>query len=357
MAGERKQAVIHYRKFDRNGNPSGASLEHMVRRALNAPANPPSNGARVRDLASARIMTIGDDNYFINTYAESGPAQEPLVFGDVIHFTNGHLQALFQMVQGAPTLPVHQMPAPAQTEYVHSQMFWMVKGDHVFVIQSMSLRTDLLESYLAWLLVTTNQLQHGSQVLLAARFDEEAIGGDLNDIKEIIVGGVAAPLPEERPQQARAQQAREVSQQTNVNAGGQAGWAQARAILSTLLDGEANVSRVMSSIPEDADLHVEVHIGYKTRRRQISRTGLRHLEMGLRNLPDSQLQVRAKNTNVAADGTVRLHHNASIRLIKVRNGNNEIIGSLLDPTDVIRAMHEAYTVFVNNGKIQVNPGA
>lgn len=358
MAGERKQVTIHYRKYDRNGAAAGPSLEQMIRHALNAAApNSAPAGALVRQLASARMMTVGEDNYFINLYAESGPAQQPLVFGDIIHFTTGHLQALFQMVQGAATLPVQQMPAPAQSEYVHSQMFWMVKGDHVFVIQSMSLRTDMLESYLAWLLISTGQIAHGTPILLAARFDEEVIGGDLNDIKEVIVGGVAAPLPEERAAQARRELGREVVQEQNLNAGAAAGWAQAREILSTLLGGDANVTRVMSSIPEDADLHVQVHIGYKTRRRQISRAGLRQLEMGLRNLPDSQLQVRAKNTNVSADGTVRLHHNASIKLVKVRNGNNEVIGSLLDPADTVRAMYEAYTVFLNNGKIQAPPGA
>ena len=108
----------------------------------------------------------------------------------------------------------------------------------------------------------------------------------------------------------------------------------------------------MKAVPADAELNVQVHIGYQTKKRKIDRVALRQLETGLRNLPDSQLQIKAKGARVAADGTVRLHHDASIRLIKTLDGESQIIGTLLDPTDVLRAMVEAYSNFVANGKIQ-----
>ncbi|WP_374590326.1 N-6 DNA methylase [Aquabacterium sp.] len=43
---------------------------------------------------------------------------------------------------------------------------------------------------------------------------------------------------------------------------------------------------------------------------------------------------------------------ADIRLLRAQEGDSQIVGSLLDPTDVLRAMFEAYSTFVGNGKIQ-----
>ncbi|WP_144022282.1 hypothetical protein [Caballeronia sordidicola] len=175
MAGERKQVTIHYRKLDRNAGFPGGSLEHHVRTAMETIVD----GHRVRDRFRTRVRTIGEDNYFVNTFYDHAADGSPLLFGDVIHFTRGHLQALFGIAQpDVPSAPVQQMPAPALTEYVHSQMFWLIKGDHVFVVQSISLRTEDLESYLGWLLSgLTATFAPASSVVLASRFDEQMVGG------------------------------------------------------------------------------------------------------------------------------------------------------------------------------------
>lgn len=300
----------------------------------------------------ARLFTAGSDNYFINTYSD-GSGQTPLVFGDILHFTKGHLQALCKTADDtASSVPVQQMKAPEQSEYVHSQMFWMIKGDHAFVVQSLSLQTEQFEKYLAWLLtIKTASLAKEHPIILNAKFDAEAIGGDLGDIQEIIVGGVAGPAPT-TPDEGVVEQVREVTQHGQIDTRRLAGWGTARAILRELLGGEANVESLMQAVPADAELNVQVHIGYQTKKRKIDRVALRQLETGLRHLPDSQLQVTAKGSRKAADGTIRLHHDASIRLVKSFDGDNQIIGTLLDPTDVLRAMVEAYSNFVANGKIQ-----
>ena len=107
----------------------------------------------------------------------------------------------------------------------------------------------------------------------------------------------------------------------------------------------------MKSVPEDAELRVDVHIGFETRKRKVNRTSLKQLETGLRNIPDSQLQVRSKGSVKSSDGTVRLHYPANVLLLKLNQAQEIIIGSLIDPSDMLRAMHEAYLNFVNNGKI------
>lgn len=355
MAIDRKSVTIHYRKFSR---PTGIrnTLEELIRSAMDTIDG---NGHRIRDRYLSRTREVGIDNFFINFFSD-GREGTPLVFGDVLHFTKGHLQALCRTAnQNAPMVPVQQMRAPEQSEYVHSQMFWMVKGDHAFVLQSQSLKTGEFEEYLDWLLKTCTTMLHATHsVVLEARFDAEAIGGDLGDIKEIIIGGVAtspaltvpdrfAPTSEEFVEEEQV-----VTQHGHIGTGGSTGFAGAHQILSVLLGGDANVASLLSAVPEDAELNVQVHIGYATKRRKINRTALKQLQTGLRNLPDSQLQVKSKGANLASDGTIRLHHPASIRLLRAQEGDSQIVGSLLDPSDVLRAMFEAYSTFVGNGKIQ-----
>lgn len=347
MATERKPVTIHYRKFNRAPAIKN-TLEQLVRGAMNTA----EGGVKIRHRYLARLNNVGSDNYFINTYTD-GATETPLVFGDILHFTKNHLQALCKTAdKNAAAVPVQQMKAPEQSEYVHSQMFWMIKDDHAFVVQSMSLKTAEFEQYLEWLLKRkTGKLPGDHSVILDARFDEDVIGGDLNDIQEIIIGGVTS-APETVPEDEAEVQVVEVAQNAQIDTKGTASFAKAREILGVLLGGDANVASLMKAVPPDAELNVQVHIGYKTKKRKVSRVALQQLETGLRNLPDSQLQVKAKGARVATDGTIRLHHNASIKLIKMQDGDNHIIGSLLDPADVLRAMLEAYSNFVANGKIQ-----
>ncbi len=347
MAIERKSVMIHYRKFSRPATVA-ETLEQLVRNAMNTMVN----GDLIKGRYLSRLNTMGSDNYFINTYSD-GAGSMPLVFGDILHFTKGHLQALCKTANDdAATVPVEQMQAPEQSEYVHSQMFWMVKGDHAFVIQSMSLQTTEFEQYLDWLLKSkTECLPKDQPVILEMKFDADLVGGDLSDIQEIVVGGIAAPAPTVADV-GLVEKVREVTQHGQVDTGKRAGWATARNILRELLGGEANVDSLMRAVPPDAELNVQVHIGYQTKKRKIDRVALRQLETGLRNLPDSQLQVTARGARRAADGTIRLHHPANVRLIKAQHGDTQLIGTLLDPADVLRAMVEAYTNFVGNGKIQ-----
>lgn len=347
MAGERKPVTIHYRKFNRPATVP-QTLEQLVRGAMNSQTD---DGVPIRSRYLARLNVVGSDNYFINTYSD-GTGGTELVFGDILHFTKGHLQALCGTAdQTASSVPVQQMKAPEQSEYVHSQMFWMVKDDHAFVIQSMSLRTPEFEQYLDWLLKTkTSKLPSDQSVILVAKFDEDAVGGDLGDIQEIIVGGVASAPPTVSDEEV-TERVMEVTQNGQIDTGRTTGRATATDVLRALLGGDANVASLMQAVPADAELSVQVHIGYQTKKRKVDRIALRQLETGLRNLPDSQLSVRSKGARVAADGTIRLHHNASVRLIKALDGENQLIGSLLDPTDVLRAMVEAYSGFVANGKI------
>jgi hypothetical protein len=328
-----KQVTVHYRRLDDIAGAFGArSLEQYLRAALNTL----DNGVRIADRLRHRLwQRSGDDNLFINILHDSGTA----VFGDLTHFTRGHLQALFDAgLIDEPVVNVEQLPAPEHMEYVHSIMFWLVIGGHVFLIQSQSLRTDALEQYLTWLLANrTRTIVAPAHVILASRFDPAAVGGDLSDLKEIVIGGIVTPAePREAPLRVT-----EVTETGEVTARRGTLFGQAREVLAALFGGHAQADEYLRVVPAEAELSVEVHIGYKTRKRRIDRQPLQALERGLRNLGDGELTVVAREGKRAPDGDIRLQQTVAVT----------VNGSLLDPTDVRAKMMAVYRNFVDTGKI------
>lgn len=354
MATMRKPVTVHYRRYVREGG--ARRLEDLIHQAMNA--HDVGARAKVRDRYTLRIQKAEADNFLTNIFNDGNAEGESVAFGDIVHFTKGHMQAVLEMSDPKSSqLAVAQMAAPGRSEYMHSQMFWMVKGDHVFVIQSNSLQTEALERYLGWLL---NEYAGGLSegVTLAAKFDSDVVGGDLGDIREIVIGGALsgpqASSDTSSPERGggSSQRVKEVTTESDVLSRSASGSEMVRGVLEALLNNDsAAADRVLGSVPPDAELQVQVHIGYKTRRRKVDRAPLRSLEVGLRHIPDSQLSVIAKGSKTGPDGSVRLHHNSSVKLIKSRNGESEIVGSLLDPADVLRAMWQAYSVMMADGKI------
>jgi hypothetical protein len=226
-------------------------------------------------------------------------------------------------------------------------MYWMVINNHVMTIQSRSLSTRHLEQYLTWLLKErTTQMSANGQVLLTAKFDSDEVGGDLDDIREIIVGGTgaveAAPtrLPHEptaAPETPEPVTEREVDQHVGVDA--HRSWGQrAIDVLRAIMNNEADVQNLLKSIPEGADLDVSVHIGYKTRKRRVTRAPM---QQALRNLPDGEITAVGKNGRLTGKD-IRLSY--PVRVLST--------GSLLDPIDVRTKLRAAYDYFVENGKIE-----
>ncbi|HMR31860.1 MAG TPA: hypothetical protein PKA13_10700 [Geminicoccaceae bacterium] len=331
---ERKSLTVHYRRMDDPvGALNGGTLESRIRGAL---ADVYDGGA-LSEHWKRRAWTVPPDNsdtLLMNIYHDDGIS----FFGDLTVYTRGFMQALLRNVADAAMLPVEQQPPPEGREYIHSMMFWMAISNHVLTIQSRSLSTKHLEEYLTWLLKErTTQIGANGHVLLTAKFDSDQIGGDLEDVREIIVGGTgaveAAPakLPHEPIQE------REVDQ--HVDVGARRSWGQrAVDVLRAVMSNEADVQALLESIPEGADLDVSVHIGYKTRKRRVTRAPM---QQALRNLPDGEITAIGKHGRLTGKD-IRLSY--PVRVLTD--------GSLLDPADVRAKLKSAYDYFVENGKIE-----
>lgn len=331
---DRKSLTVHYRRMDDPvGALNGMTLEAAVRNALAHQVG----GGQLSAHWNRRAWLVPPDNsdtMLMNVFHDDGIS----FFGDLTVYTRGFMQALLHHEQDLAMLPVEQQPPPAGREYIHSMMFWMVIGNHVMTIQSRSLSTKHLEQYLTWLLAErTRQMRAEGHILLTARFDSDDVGGDLEDVREIIVGGTGAVqalparLPHEPPQE------REIDQ--HVDVGAQRSWGQrAVGVLRAIMNNEADVQELLQSIPEGADLDVSVHIGYKTKRRRLSRAPM---QQALRNLPEGEITAIGKGGRMTGHD-IRLSH--PVRVLAN--------GSLLDPHDVRAKLRSAYDYFVENGKIE-----
>lgn len=332
---KRKPLTVHYRRMeDPVGALNGSTLEAVVRAAITNP----HNGEALSGHWKRRAWLVPPDNtdtLLMNVFHDDGIS----FFGDLTVYTHGFMQALLRSEQDAAMLPVEQQPPPVGREYIHSMMFWMVIGNHVLTIQSRSLTTKQLEQYLTWLLKErTNEMGANGQVLLNAKFDVNDMGGDLDDVREIIVGGagVVQAAPVRVPDQPVEVPEREVEQRVDVDA--KRSWGErAINVLRAIMSNEADVQRLLESIPEGADLDVSVHIGYKAKKRRVSRAPM---QQALRNLPEGEITAVGKHGRQSG-GDIRLSFPVSVLCN----------GSLLDPNDVRSKLRSAYDYFVENGKI------
>jgi hypothetical protein len=334
MARAARQAVtIHYRRLeDVTGAFGKLSLEAAVRKAMNHEFD----GGKVADHWKRRAWLVppsSEDTLLMNLKNDGGT----YYFGDLTHYTKGYLQTLLAEAADTPSLAVEQQPPPKGKEYVHSMMYWMVIKNHLLMIQSRSLAAKQLEEYLTWLLKDrTTAIGPTGQVILQVKFDAAEVGGDLEDLKEIIVGGKAASSGAVELEEADLKPAREVESHRDIatrKPWGQRAW----DVLRAAMNNEADVRELMESIPDGADLEVSVHIGYKAKRK-VSRAPMQH---ALRNLPEGEITAVGRNGKQTGKD-IRLSHSASV----LKSGN------LLDPGDVIRALREAHQFFIKNGKIE-----
>ena len=325
----RQPVTIHYRRLeDATAAFGGKTLEAAIRKAMAHGVE----GGKISEHWKRRAWVVppsSDDTLLMNLHQDS----DDYYFGDLTHYTKGFLQTLLAEAQDTPSLTVEQQPPPKGKEYVHSMMYWLAIKNHVVMIQSRSLSSKQLEEYLTWLLKDrTTTISPTGQVILQAKFDAAEVGGDLADISEIVVGGATV-----RPSAIHEKTALTTTDRYQELATKKPWRDRAVEVLRAVMNNEADVQKLLESVPDEAKLEVAVHIGYKAKK-EVSRAPM---QQALRNLPEGEITARGPDGRMTGSD-IRLSHSASI----LKNG------SLLDPDDTVRALREAYQYFVDNGKIE-----
>ncbi|MGO9399723.1 MAG: hypothetical protein ACLP19_18040 [Xanthobacteraceae bacterium] len=334
----RQNVTIHYRRLE---DATGAFGKKTLQAAIKKAMAHAIEGEKLSDHWTLRAWGVppeAEDTILMNLHDD----HRDYFFGDLTHYTKGYMQTLLAQAADAPMLPVEQQPPPKGKEYVHSMMYWLAVKNHLLMIQSRSLGSKQLEEYLSWLVKDrTGTVGETGHVILQSKFDPAEVGGSLDDLQEIVVGGRAptaaeiaakAPAPE-APPPGSAESYHKIGTRKPL-------WGRAMDVLRAAMSNEADVQKLLESVPPEAELDVSVHIGYKARKAHISRAPMQE---ALRNLPEGEIRARGPGGRMSGND-IRLSHPTSI----LKTGN------LLDPQDTVRALREAYRHFVDNGKIDAD---
>lgn len=343
----KKPAAIHYRRLDDlTGAFAVTTLEMAIRSGMETTS---SSGQVLKDDFHVRVWTpiAGGESFFANEYHDG----KNYVFGDLVHFTPGYMTALFEKVT-TPTsrAPVKQFNNP-DGEFIHSLLYWYIRGNHVFVLQGRTARTSDLERYMSWLLSDGSKLMPSPlHIVMAAKFKPESVGGELQNIEEIHIGGALRPSGQTPPNAGEGSLAasgtngRYLIETTEEKVYQRRGRSVASDVLDAITGDPTTTTEFLEKIDPDAELKVKVVIGISGKRRKVDRTPLRDLEVGLRNLPDSEVTVKAAGGKTTALGDLQLTYPTQI----------EVKNSLWHPDSVKAAFDRAYNEFVQSGRIAVD---
>ena len=350
MATPMKRCKIHYRRLRRDGAnlPSG-SFSELITKALNSPFD----GVTLRDRVELRITASPPENpthrVTNDLYISDG-----YVFGNVCSFTPGQMQALLKTAADQPShaslqdaldaYEIQEARARQGHEYVGGICYWLAIDDHFYQIQHVSLQAKQMEEYFNWLLCERTNVVRGSGFIeLMCEFDRQQVGGDLDEISSIEIGGVA-PETIIQPSVETPDTSRIEEIETTESVGTKAAYFEkAREVLTALL-GPVGTQDIMDSMPDEAALEVKVNIGYKSKRRMLNKEFMGNIASGLRNLPDGEMRVRGKSGEMRGLD-VRLSEDMSVKRLSDESG-------LLDLEHALEQMLEVHRRFVHDGKIQ-----
>lgn len=341
MSGSR-YAVVHYRKLIRDGAgiASGKTLSGAIREALDRQQ---PNGERYRENWRHRLTATPDDPNQ-QRLANNVHTDAETAFGNLCVFTPGDLQTLIDATTtSGNSASVGDLIAPGGREYLKGMAYWLVVGDHCYIVQHVAVRTKALEEYLTWLLRDAKAISARGAVMLQTAFDAASVGGDLDNVHSIEIGGLA---PESIGETASIEampvvSAEEVAERKTLGRR-LVQFGKAMNIVEELL-GSVGAREILAKMPSEAALEVMVHIGYRGKRRKMDRTSMSELATRLRNIDVGEVTVRSKDGRVRGD-SVWLQQQMPFR----RSQPN---GNLLDLDDVRKQLREVHRRFLQDGKI------
>ena len=345
----KRHATVHYRKLARGADvlPSGRTLSESIREAL---YRPHANGRRYIDDWATRV-TSSPTNDEQKRLANDLDIDDMSVFGVLCVFTMGDMQALIDAnTSPGPSAPlasvaISETRAPGNNEYIKGIAYWLVVGDHVYIVQHVAVKTKTFEEYLTWLLRESGIVSGNESIVLQSDFDISQIGGDLGNVKSVEIGGL---VPETLTKESQREDAREsvsieVRRRRSVTAK-RAPWPVAKKIIDLVL-GSFAASEIVKSIPNNAALDVRLDIGYRTAGRRSSDSAfMQKVATAVRDLDDGEVKIRSKE-GIIQGNEARLHEIMPFNLMHENS-------TLLDLADVRNKLLTVHQRFLEDDKIK-----
>ncbi|MDQ4086394.1 MAG: hypothetical protein M3177_00020 [Pseudomonadota bacterium] len=291
------------------------------------------SGAIGADVAQ-RTFAHQERTLLLNYY----DVNERYVFGELASFRADGLIALIRKYDRPTSVLDIRQDRPAQGhDFLHGLLYFMALGNHVLVIESSSVRSKAFANYLTWFLGP----DRGSILEAGDRCELDAqITIQMDEDEAEVTSAIFDPLAQRRMDARReAAQAEEVEEKRRIWQDVVRAPAKVLALLKAAGATDASIETALSELPDDAKLEAQLRVQARTRTRPEKISP--RLINSLFNVGDEDALVleTPEGRRVGQIGTLR--HGVRV----------ETEGDLMVRTDVERALFEAYTVFVENGRI------
>lgn len=232
--------------------------------------------------------------------------------------------------------------APTGSQFIRGMVYWLAIGNHVFFVKTHSMTSDLLHSYLDWLLKSrTSVVAADVGFLLQAELDKTQAAGDIGEIRSLRVSGKAAPemavsAPSTDGQKKEVKTSRKIADRF-VQFG------QAVPVVEALF-GKSKTDSLVESLGPDEYLAVDATVKVRGRRTEESRAKFQNIANDLADMSDAKVQIEGKDGRVSnGDAILRTRMPFSLP----HEGSN-----LLEFDNVADQLQEVYSRFVKDGKIK-----
>lgn len=369
--GEPSHVVdVHYRKLDRDDAdfPNEITLAQALRNALRRTIEGTTLQSNVRHrVQNAVLGKPGDIRCWNNIQTAPG-----MLFGTLCLYRPSELQAVIasRHIRGpVDAFPLDQIDEASGRDFLRAIAYWMAVEDHFYLIQSPSIQTGAVEDYFEWLLRKVRLLDDGHHVRMLAAFDRDAVGGDLEDLTSLNVGGAFEPEPAEGPAPERVRirpGALDIHPGEDVErrrVGRRPFVPNAWEILHQVIHDQRSIEEIQSSYRElravdpnaTLDVEMEFYVRLHKRRsedvKEARQRALQALSSGLRDMPDGTVTARGRDGMVTGN-EIRLKAPRRIRLAPPPAGAHEGARStLLDLDHAFEEMRRVHTRFEEDGKL------
>ena len=330
-----KQAVVQYRRLNREKYPR----EDVLKEALVEALRTPRAGKLVGEYVGNRRFDLDQDGRLtlLNKITEAAHWDEPFFSGQLTYFEKG---ANVPAILGDPDADVNELDLGQfvlgeNASMVHGILYFVAVGDHVGLIESSGLRSGRLERFLTQLLTQCDILEAGDTVVLNAQFTNDG-GRRVTEATQVEVTAARArrndvdvgeglPRVIEQDIERARREGHSVIQVLEV-----LGWT------------PEDIERLMAEVPPGGWL--EGFFRFFIKSRQSRRKAIRRetLDEAFRNINPADLTILGKGKR-EKDGFVKLTASRGV----------ETVGSLLNPTSAVQQIEAALRDWAAKGDIDL----
>lgn len=346
--------TVHYRKFEAvNGAWPNQTLHGLLTNALQTVGA--TGQRRIDDFQARTFLHPNDDDlhWLIHNIIQTDES----LFGTLCLFSPEFWAAVLKrtktendnetLTDALRQIEIAERPPEDGEDFLRGIAYWLVVKNHFFVVQHVALQTKAFEAYFAQLFNAANLSPTNERFGLTSVFDKAVVGGDLGDVSAVEIGGI---VPRASVAAATAAQAgprgpvvvRVAEEQRGLGSEKVSTFERAKDVLVAVL-GSPNAEKILSAVPPEAELEVDVRFGYRTRKRLVSRAALGELAQAARNLPDGEVRAIGRDGKQVGND-LRLSASMPFKPVRERS-------SLLELDSTREALLRTYQRFVEDGKI------